>query len=186
VPLELGRRFVLIDPIDGTKEFVAGRADFTVNVALIEDGVPVLGVVHVPALGETFAGSPAGATKRSLGVAGESREIRAAPRPARPRALVSRSHLSAETEAFLGRHDLQSVEKVGSSLKFCRVAEGAADLYPCLRRTMEWDTAAGQAVLEAAGGVVETLDGSRLVYGKRRQADDADFANPHFIAAGRR
>lgn len=188
VPPALGRRFFLVDPLDGTREFVAGLFDFTVNIALVEDGMPVAGVVFAPAYRELFFGSPAGAFKLIVsrdGKRGKPMRIRTRDQPDRLIAVVSRSHYGSDTDAFLAGHELESVVPVGSSLKFCRIAEGAADLYPKIGRTMEWDTAAGQAVLEAAGGAVARIDGTPLAYGKRGRGGEADFANPHFVARGR-
>ena len=171
-------RFLLIDPLDGTREFLAGNGEFTVNIALIEAGSPVLGVVHLPALGVTYAGGPEGA---SLAVAGEP------PQPITARAkpsdgvivLASRSHNEGdELDRYLEEHHVAERIAAGSSLKFCRVAEGLADLYPRFGRTMEWDTAAGHAVLAAAGGRVDTLDGKPMRYGK------PGFENPNFVARG--
>ncbi|MBX6321304.1 MAG: 3'(2'),5'-bisphosphate nucleotidase CysQ, partial [Rhodospirillaceae bacterium] len=174
------RRFWLVDPLDGTKEFLKRNGEFTVNIALIEDGRPLLGIVHLPALGLTYAGLAGdGATVQEDG--GPARAI-AARRPP-PEGLVvmsSRSHGdSAALQAFLVGRRLAAQLVAGSSLKFCRIAEGLADLYPRLGRTMEWDTAAGHAVLAAAGGRVTTLDGAELGYGK------PGFENPHFVASGR-
>ncbi|KAB0680028.1 3'(2'),5'-bisphosphate nucleotidase CysQ [Aureimonas leprariae] len=188
VPPVLGERFFLVDPLDGTKEFVAGLYDFTVNIALVEDGVPVAGVVFAPAYRELFYGSPAGAFKLRTGDRGERGEavpIAARAEPEAIIAVVSRSHYSTDTDDFLAGHTLESVVPVGSSLKFCRIAEGMADIYPKLGRTMEWDTAAGHAILAAAGGSVTRIDGSPLVYAKRGVEGEADFANPSFIARGR-
>jgi 3'(2'), 5'-bisphosphate nucleotidase len=176
--LNRGSRFLLIDPLDGTREFLAGNGEFTVNIALIEDGAPVLGVVHLPALGVTYAGGPQGA---SLAIAGQ------APQPIRARAkpedgvivLASRSHnVGDELDRYLEDHHVAERIAAGSSLKFCRIAEGLADLYPRFGRTMEWDTAAGHAVLVAAGGHVDTLDGKPMRYGK------PGFENPNFVARG--
>ena len=172
-----GRPFFLVDPLDGTKEFVRRTDEFTVNIALIEDGVPTAGVVHVPALDETYWTAGDGTAWRSrLGGAAERIACR---RPGRRLvAIASRSHRSAETDAWLERFEIAEVVSAGSSLKFCRIAEGVADLYPRLGRTMEWDIAAGHAIVNAAGGSVETLDGEPLVYGK------PGFENPHVVARG--
>lgn len=177
-----GRIFFLVDPLDGTKEFVAGRDEFTVNIALIEDERPILGVVLAPPLQTLWAGGPSGAYRRVAGGAAEP--IRARPQPQRLVAVASRSHRTAATDSFLAELSLDCVTAVGSSMKFCRIAEGAADIYPCLGRTMEWDTAAGQAVLEAAGGRVRKLDGKPLSYGKPACPDDVAFANTPFVAEG--
>ena len=183
----IGRRFFLVDPLDGTKEFLSRNGDFTVNIALIEDGVPVLGVVHTPAHGEVYVGDASGARRAVLkdGRLSAWAPIHTRPAPvAGLHVVASRSHLTEETRDFIARFTVADLVSAGSSLKFCRLAEGSADLYPRLGRTMEWDTAAGDAVLRAAGGAVRTLDGKPLVYGKRGQAGDADFANPWFVASG--
>jgi 3'(2'), 5'-bisphosphate nucleotidase len=184
----IGNRFFLVDPLDGTKEFLSRNGEFTVNIALVEDGVPVAGVVYAPALGELCAGATGEGARAAEVVDGRPvrwSDIRVRHCPAAGLDVVaSRSHLTDETRAFIDRFMVRDLVSAGSSLKFCRVAAGAADLYPRLGRTMEWDTAAGDAVLRAAGGRVSTLDGRPLLYGKRRQADDVDFANPWFVAAG--
>ena len=170
--------FWLVDPLDGTREFISRNGDFTVNIALIRDGLPVLGTVHVPAKDETYTAAGAGQVSRKRGTdAAQAISVR---RPAGDGlvAMVSRSHASPETDDFLADFDIKERVDAGSSLKFCRLAEGAADLYPRLGRTMEWDTAAGHAVLACAGGSVSRLDGSPLLYGKN------GFENPHFVARG--
>lgn len=183
-----GAQFFLVDPLDGTREFLNRNGEFTVNIALIEACRPVVGVVSAPALGLVYAGSEGEGARRGRihdgGVVDWQCVRVRAPGPAGLDVIASRSHLSPETEGFIKRFAVNSLVSAGSSLKFCRVAEGGADLYPRLSRTMEWDTAAGDAVLRAAGGGVSTLDGAALLYGKRGQADDADFANPWFVAAG--
>ena len=184
----IGTRFFLVDPLDGTKEFISRNGDFTVNIALVEDGVPVVGVVYTPARGDVFvgeAGIGARYAKFSDGALSAWSPIRARPAPAVGLdVLASRSHLTDETRDFIARFKVADLVSAGSSLKFCKLAAGEADLYPRLGRTMEWDTAAGDAVLRAAGGAVRTMDGRPLVYGKRDQADDVDFANPWFVASG--
>lgn len=177
--------FFLVDPLDGTKEFLARNGEFTVNIALIKGGIPVMGVVHAPALGTIYGGGPGGAFKAAAvdQTLGALQPIRIRNAPAAVIAIGSRSHGSDATAAWLKRFADVSFVSAGSSLKFCLVAEGAADIYPRLGRTMEWDTAAGDAVLRAAGGMVVTVDGKPLAYGKRVQAD-APYANPHFIAYG--
>ncbi|MCV0396095.1 MAG: 3'(2'),5'-bisphosphate nucleotidase CysQ [Rhizobiaceae bacterium] len=177
-----GDMFVLVDPLDGTREFVSRNPDFTVNIALVRGGVPVAGVVHAPARGVLWGGA-GGRAWRLDDATGERRDIRVRPRPASPVILASRSHRTPETEEFLSRHKGCETRAVGSSLKFCMIAEGEADIYPRHGRTMEWDTAAGDAVLRAAGGMTRTLDGAPLTYGKCGGAD-GDWANPHFIASG--
>ncbi len=182
---DCGALFFLVDPLDGTKEFLSRNGEFTVNIGLIRNGVPVLGVVYAPALGLLYAGG-AGVPARRAEVADHEVtgwvDLKVRPAPARLTVIGSRSHGGAETEAFVARLPVADFVAAGSSLKFCRLAEGAADLYPRLGRTMEWDIAAGHAVLAAAGGAVLTLDGVPLAYGKRAQAHDSDFANPYFVA----
>lgn len=184
-----GTRFFLVDPLDGTKEFIARNGEFTVNVALIEDGDPVAGIVFAPATGRLFlgiVGQSAREARVEQGTPGAWRDIAVRNPPAEGlTAVASRSHTGPETEAFLDEFPITGRISAGSSLKFCLIAAGEADLYPRLGRTMEWDTAAGHAVLAAAGGSVTLTDGTRLRYGKRDQPDDTDFANPHFIAWGR-
>jgi 3'(2'), 5'-bisphosphate nucleotidase len=173
-----GGVFWLVDPLDGTKEFIGRNGDFTVNIALIRDGRPVLGVVHAPARRLTFVAAGPGLVTREVD-GSPARPIACRTQPADGAVVVaSRSHLSRETEAWLAEQKVQSMAQAGSSLKFCLVAAGEADLYPRHGRTMEWDTAAGHAVLAAAGGSVRTTDGTDLMYGK------AGFENPHFIARG--
>ncbi len=171
-------RFWLIDPIDGTKEFTQRTGEFTVNIALIENGEPVLGVVTAPVLKEAFWGAKGeGAHKRDR--TGKVHRIHGAEPHAVQRVVASKNHLNEGTRDFiekLGEHELV---QAGSSLKFCRIAEGRADVYPRLGPTCEWDTAAAHAVLVAAGGRVETLAGVPLTYGKE------DLLNPFFIAHGR-
>lgn len=178
---EPGARFFLVDPLDGTKDFVQGRADFTVNIALIEDGVPTFGVVYAPARGRVFwTPSTGGAAQAAVTdhAAGPASPI--AVRSADPAALTvvaSKSHRDAATDAYIARYPVGAFEAAGSSLKFCLVAAGEADLYPRLGRTMEWDTAAGDAVLRGAGGhVVRADDLTPLRYGK------PGYENPHFLA----
>lgn len=186
-PASLGRAFFLVDPLDGTKEFVGRRTDFTVNIALIRDGEPEIGVVFAPSGRRFFSGRPGSA--ETLDVDAEFRIAGRRPIAVRsaasPLAVVaSRSHNTPETDAYIAKLGRAEIVSVGSSLKFCLLACGEADLYPRFSRTMEWDTAAGDAVLRAAGGMTRTLDGKPLVYGKRNQPHDADFANPNFIAGG--
>jgi 3'(2'), 5'-bisphosphate nucleotidase len=181
-------RFLLVDPLDGTKEFIQRRGDFTVNLGLIENGSPVLGVVAAPARGEVFAGKVGVGAWMAKGDmnGGDLNWKPISVKPSDPSGLVvvaSRSHLSDETKEFIERFEVADWAQAGSSIKFCLIANGQADLYPRLGRTMEWDTAAGDAVLRAAGGTVQTLDGKPFQYGKRNQACDVDFANPHFVAA---
>jgi 3'(2'), 5'-bisphosphate nucleotidase len=183
-----GKSFFLVDPLDGTKEFIGRNDDFTVNIALIEKGAPVAGVVYAPALGILYAASRNKAKKAVVSgqhEIGPPTIIGCRSRGDRLVALASRSHNSQETIAYLAEHGITDYEAIGSSLKFCLLAEGLADIYPRLSRTMEWDTAAGDAVLRAAGGETVTMDGNPLFYGKRNQGFDVDFANPHFVSRGK-
>ena len=169
--------FWLVDPLDGTKQFISRQGEFTVNIALIAQGRPQLGVVHAPAIGATYWGSPLGAYAITDG--GAARPIACRPIPEKGLvAVASRSHRNAETDAFLSQYDVAESISSGSSIKFCLVAAGRADLYPRTGRTMEWDTAAGHAVVRFAGGTVTTLDGAELLYGK------PGFDNPHFVVKG--
>ncbi|MBL4692900.1 MAG: 3'(2'),5'-bisphosphate nucleotidase CysQ [Magnetovibrio sp.] len=169
--------FWLVDPLDGTKEFISKNGEFTVNIALIDSGRPVLGVVHAPALKQTYLGSPHGAFADLDGTGPRPISCRAHPAQGLT-ALVSRNHKTPETETFLKDFNIAEEMSAGSSLKFCNVARGVADLYPRLGRTMEWDTAAGHAVVLAAGGSVTNIDGIPLGYGK------PGFENPHFVVKG--
>jgi 3'(2'), 5'-bisphosphate nucleotidase len=179
LPAAAPERFWLVDPLDGTKEFIARNGEFTVNIALIERGRPALGVVHAPALAVTYWAAGGRAFRRRG--SGPAEPIAARPVPAEGAVVVhSRSH--ADETALAGYiATLPKAERriSGSSLKFCLLASGEADIYPRFGPTMEWDTAAGQAVLEAAGGHVATRDGAPLGYGK------PGFRNPDFIARGR-
>ncbi|MBC7992913.1 MAG: 3'(2'),5'-bisphosphate nucleotidase CysQ [Rhizobacter sp.] len=174
---QVGDRFWLVDPLDGTKEFINRNGEFTVNIALIEHGKPTLGVVLAPALSRLFAGQAGKGAY--LEDAQGRRPIRCRPVPAVGLTVVaSRSHGDAAAlDQFLAGRQVAALANAGSSLKLCLVAAGEADLYPRLGRTMEWDIAAGHAVLAAAGGKVETLAGVDLSYGK------PGFDNPHFVAS---
>jgi 3'(2'), 5'-bisphosphate nucleotidase len=177
---EVGSRFWLVDPLDGTKEFVSRNGEFTVNIALVEKGIPVLGVVFAPALGRLYAGTlESGAfVEDSSG----RRPLKCREVPAEGLTVVaSRSHGDAAAlDKFLQGRKVHSLVSAGSSLKLCLVSAGEADLYPRLGRTMEWDIAAGHAVLLAAGGSVVNLEGAPLRYGK------PGLDNPHFVASGAR
>ena len=176
--LPADRRFWLVDPLDGTREFIGRTGEFTVNIALIEAGRPVLGVLHAPARDETYVADGQGGAVHCVGDA-PPQAIRARQVPAAgPAVIASRSHRDARTDAYIAALGPARTASAGSALKFGLLARGEADLYPRFGRTMEWDTAAGQAVLEAAGGHVRDLDGSPLRYGK------AGFANPPFVARG--
>lgn len=187
----LGRTFFLVDPLDGTKEFIKTRTDFTVNVGLIEDGFPCFGLVYAPAralLTVTIADGVAieaemapSADGADLSALEHNRLHARAANPETITALVSLSHLDGKTEEFLKGFSVTERSGAGSSVKFLEIARGNADLYPRLAPTMEWDTAAGQAVLEAAGGHVLDTKGARFGYGKT----DAGLKNSNFIAWGR-
>ncbi len=175
--------FVLVDPLDGTREFVDRRTEFTVNIALVRDGSPVVGVVLAPARGVLYWGHPDGAGACDVTASGASadRAIGVRGLPACPTVLASRSHRSAETDAFVAGLGRVETVAVGSSLKFCLIAEGRADIYPRFGRTMQWDTAAGDAVLRAAGGVTLTVAGAPLRY-PTGETERGRFVNPDFIA----
>jgi 3'(2'), 5'-bisphosphate nucleotidase len=179
--LPTGGSFFLIDPLDGTKEFLAGRDEFTVNLALVTEGAPLLGIVGAPALGLIWRGL-AGRGAERLTVAGGAEPIHTRPFPPPPKpwiAAVSRSHGDSRTEAFIDARPNAMRQVAGSAIKFCRVAEGGADIYPRLGATCEWDVAAGHAVVTAAGGKVTDLGGAPLRFGAGR-----DFIVPEFIAWG--
>jgi 3'(2'), 5'-bisphosphate nucleotidase len=185
IPAQSGA-FILIDPLDGTREFVARRREFTINIALVEDCAPTAGAVYAPALDALWFGG-----ERAFFVDAAPGTALPAPEGCRPlhvrtasadglTALVSRSHMDAETEAFLARLPIKARTDAGSSLKFCRIAEGVADVYPRFGPTNEWDTAAGDAVLRAAGGAVLTPEGAPLPYGKAAQG----YRNGPYVAWG--
>ncbi|MCC5955094.1 MAG: 3'(2'),5'-bisphosphate nucleotidase CysQ [Natronohydrobacter sp.] len=176
-------RFFIVDPLDGTKEFVQRRGDFTVNIALVEHGVPVRGVVYAPAKGRMFYTNAAGQAVEERGpfiddVIGACQVLRMrAPDPAALVVVASKSHRDQATDDYIARYPVADMRSAGSSLKFCLLAAGEADFYPRLGRTMEWDTAAGHAVLQAAGGEVLDFDTyNPLRYGK------PGYENPFFIA----
>ncbi len=184
---EIADRFFLVDPLDGTREYIKRNGEFTVNIALIENGVATAGVVYAPAKSLLYAGALSlGAHEikvdaHAKGKAQTPRTITTRSAPAHGlTAISSRSHKDQKTEEFLTHYNVHDIVTAGSSLKFCVVARGDADIYPRHGRTMEWDTAAGHAVLSAAGGTVTRLDGSPLTYGK--SADG--LANPFFVAKG--
>jgi len=187
VPLHLGTRFFLVDPLDGTKEFLKRNGEFTVNIALIEMGRAVCGVVLAPAMARAFIGDdtngayelPAREDAPLDAKEAKPIHVRKAPNDGLI-AIASRTHRDTKTDEYLAAYRVANLMAAGSSLKFCMVACAEADLYPRHGRTMEWDTAAGQAVLEAAGGSVKTLAGAPLLYGKSAEG----FANPYFIARG--
>jgi len=183
---KIGSRFFLVDPLDGTKEFLNRNGEFTVNIAEVLNGAPLRGVVYIPAKDRLFVGE-AGHGAFDVRVSDGALDWRGARRievckPSEDGLVVvaSRSHRDYKTEEFLADYKVKDFKAAGSSLKFCLVAAGEADFYPRLGRTMEWDTAAGHAVLAAAGGSVTTIDGRPFVYGKVEEK----FANPFFLARG--
>lgn len=184
---EIGTRFFLVDPLDGTKEFISRNGEFTVNIAEIENGKPVRGVVYAPAKNRLFIGEVGHGAFEIATAPGalpdfaQARSIAVRPIPADGMvAVASRSHRDSKTDEYLAAYPIKDFVSAGSSLKFCLVAAGEADIYPRHGRTMEWDTAAGHAVLAAAGGSVTTLDGRPFTYGKVEEK----FANPFFVARG--
>jgi 3'(2'), 5'-bisphosphate nucleotidase len=178
--VDAAEAFWLVDPLDGTREFTSGGTDFAVNIGLVRHGRAVLGAVGVPDSGAVYSGIVGVGAWHQLH--GNRTPISARLPPAAGLTVVASRHHGdrGRLDAFLGGRAVAEVVNFGSSLKFCRVAEGRADLYPRFGRTMEWDTCAPHAVLEAAGGAVETLDGHPLVYGK------TGWDNPHFVCCGRR
>ena len=180
---QVSNRFYLIDPLDGTKEFVSRNGEFTVNIARVENGIPVMGVVYAPAIKRIFWGDMAeGAAEGKVDtddrVAWKQLRVRSCPVEGAT-VVASRSHRDAATDDFLKTIKVAKLVSAGSSLKFCLIAAGEADLYPRFGRTMEWDTAAGHAILLAAGGKVLNSEGFPLNYGKRERG----FDNPGFIAS---
>jgi len=177
----VAERFFLVDPLDGTREFLSGNGEFTVNIAEIRSGVPVMGVVHAPAKGRMFLGALGEGAFETDAALAAFKPIAARHAPADGLVAVgSRSHNDEKTAAFLKQFAVKQFVSAGSSLKFCLVAAGEADLYARAGRTMEWDTAAGQAVLMAAGGTMRLWDGTPFTYGK------PGFENPGFVAEGPR
>jgi 3'(2'), 5'-bisphosphate nucleotidase len=186
---DIGGDFFLVDPLDGTREFTRGGADFTVNIGLIRDGRPDIGVIYVPITGALFwASSTGGAFKAVMtdGVISPARSITVRKPPEGAIDVVaSRSHRTPETDDFISRFDVRQLVPAGSSLKFCVIAGGEADLYPRMGTTMQWDTAAGDAILRAAGGRVVTLEGAPLAYGATGETEGLEqFRNPWFVATG--
>ncbi len=187
---ETGPAFFLVDPLDGTREFINMNGEFTVNIALIEDGHPTVGVVYAPATGRMFYASGPGSAYEQHVTPNPAGDMSNASRPTKLRVRVpssegltiiaSRTHRDHKTDEYLAMYNVKEFLAAGSSLKFCLVAAGEADLYPRHGRTMEWDTAAGHAVLSGAGGTVTELDGSPLTYGKLNRGLD----NPFFVAKG--
>jgi 3'(2'), 5'-bisphosphate nucleotidase len=168
--------FFLVDPLDGTKSYIKRTGEFTVNIGLIENSVPVLGVVYIPALGAMYYGSETGAFKQMDGETAKPISVNESTSEGLV-VMASQSHLNEETQAYINNLNVKQFNSAGSSLKFCYVAEGAADIYPRFGPTMEWDTAAADAVLRAAGGSMTNPDGTPFTYGK------AEYRNGHFIAS---
>jgi 3'(2'), 5'-bisphosphate nucleotidase len=180
---QVGEAFFLVDPLDGTKEFIKRGTDFTVNIGLIEKGIPTMGAVYAPARATLYWGDSIlkqawRAVQAPHGARGAAEPISVRKPMQPPCAVASKSHNTPETEAWLADAGVNDRVSIGSSLKFVLVASGDADVYPRPAPTMEWDTAAGDAVLRAAGGRVLDLDGRPLAYGKER------FFNPGFVATG--
>ncbi len=180
---ESANTFLIVDPLDGTKEFIKRRGDFTVNIAYVVDGVPKAGVVYAPAKGRLFYTDADGRTVEEMAPfdkakIGKTKPISVSiPDNSALLVVASKSHRDEATDAYIGKYQTADMKSAGSSLKFCLIATGEADIYPRLGRTMEWDTAAGHAVLNGAGGhVVRFDDHTPLSYGKDT------FANPFFIA----
>jgi 3'(2'), 5'-bisphosphate nucleotidase len=177
--VEAGSHFFLVDPLDGTREFLSRNGEFTVNIAEVKDGVPVAGVVYAPAINRLFVGALGEGAFEMTGDLNAVRAIAVRPAPADGLVAVgSRSHNDAKTAEYLKQFAVKDFVSAGSSLKFCLVAAGEADLYARAGRTMEWDTAAGQAALLAAGGSMTLWDGAPFIYGK------PGFENPGFVARG--
>jgi 3'(2'),5'-bisphosphate nucleotidase len=181
----IGERFLLVDPLDGTREFLAQNGEFTINAALVERGAPIAGAVYAPAIGRLWVGGDvAFVCEAQLGGdlpdEGSRRRIRTRHAPSSLTAFASRSHLDPESDSFLKGLPIGEMRFAGSSLKFCLIAEGEGDVYPRFAPTMEWDTAAGDAVLRAAGGVVLDPSGRPLSYGKV----ESRLRNGAFIAWG--
>ena len=178
-----GDTFLIVDPLDGTKEFIHRRGDFTVNIALVEGGVPTRGVVYAPAKERMFFTGAGGQSVEETGdfdkdSVGPMKAISVSnPDNSALMVVASKSHRDQATDDYIGKYQVRDMKSAGSSLKFCLIATGEADIYPRVGRTMEWDTAAGHAVLQGAGGcVIRFDDHSALTYGK------AEYANPFFIA----
>lgn len=188
---KIGATFFLVDPLDGTKEFIKKNGDFTINIGLIDNGRPVYGLVYAPAMDQLYVTIGQGnavetriapsCSAQSLSDLQTTRLHTRMPPSEGLTALESRSHRSAATEDFFKTLPIHRVRAAGSSIKFCLIARGEADLYPRIGLTCEWDTAAAHAILEAAGGTVLQVDGSPMVYGKTAEK----YLNPHFVAWGR-
>ena len=172
--------YFLVDPLDGTREFIAGRNEYTVNIALMTNGTPILGIIGMPALGHIWRGVVGhGADWIEGASATTPRAIHVRRAPHEPTIMISRSHLDAQTQAYVEKFDHAKLVQCGSSVKFCHIAEGKADFYPRLAPTHDWDIAAGHAILHAAGGSVTTPDGKAIAYGTK------DLLVPAFVARGK-
>lgn len=184
-PVVEGDRFFLVDALDGTREFISGKDDYTVNIALVVEGVPVAGVVYAPEKNVIYS-AVAGEAEKALvnadGTMQPAERLTCRKAGAEKVALVSRSHDCAETGTYLAAEGVGRSVAIGSSLKFCLLAEGVADVYPRFTRTMQWDTAAGDAILRAAGGLTVGEGGAPLRYGLAESNPERDFANPFFVA----
>lgn len=171
--------FWLVDPVDGTREFIGGSPDFTVNIALIKNNEPILGVIYAPARGEMYSAHGEGTATRWISETGTEKEIRVR-KPSKGGLVVmaSKNRAGDALDHYLAEHKVEKIVRRGSSLKICAVASGKADIYPGLWETCEWDTGAGHAILDAAGGEIVTLDGAALRYGLKAP----HFINPSFVA----
>lgn len=171
--------FWLVDPLDGTREFITGSPDYTVNIALIKNSKPILGVIFAPARGELFSGYGEGTATRWIEETNNEKSIRVRMPPRGGlTVMASKTRSKEELDKFLEEHKVEKILRKGSSLKICAIAQGKADLYPGLSQTCEWDTAAGQAILESAGGEIVSLEGEPLTYGNK----SGNFKNPRFLA----
>ena len=186
-PSQIGPSFLIVDPLDGTKEFLAGRDEFTVNVAIVTHGTPIAGLIAAPAQGLLWRGVVGGKAERlrlkpgaAPAAANDRSDIRTRPAPEGLTVAISRTHLDERTEDFLSRLPVSKRYPCGSSVKFCHIAQGNADLYPRLAPTREWDIAAGCAILVAAGGIVTAPQGGPLLFGRMEEK----FLVPGFIAWG--
>lgn len=187
-PANIGQMFFLVDPLDGTREFLKRNGEFTVNIALINQGVPVLGVVYQPTNKNLYFGSLEGAFHTIITPDmnySHLQKIQGRQMPVNPIALLSRSHCSSQTQQWLTNHNLDAQKiEMGSSLKFCYLAQGKADIYPRFEACMQWDTAAGDAILRAAGGIVVGLNQKPIIYGKKASDGCLAFSQDFFLAFG--
>ncbi len=174
-----GGRYFLIDPLDGTREFIKGGSEWTINIAFIDNNIPEIGIVYAPALNQLFyAYGPETATRVNTQTGKEKQIHTRRPLKSGITIAASKNRDREQVEAFAQNYHVQKTVRIGSALKICAIAAGDADIYPCFGPTCEWDTAAGQAVLHAAGGVLESMNGAPLMYGKTKDG----FKNPSFVA----